>query len=281
MQLTNAQIDQYKKYGYLLVPDLFESTEVEAMLENMQKVVAEDCPRRILEKSGKLRSFFAPEQSSEFFGGVIRDERLVLTSRQLINDEVYIHQTKLNTKHAIVGDWWDWHQDYTFWKKDDGMPNPDVLTAMIFLDDVTEFNGPLFLIPGSHRAGTVDSSERDRKTENDEWFADYQNSTSYMSALTADLKYTLGQRTISEWVAENGIVSAKGKAGTVLFFHGNLFHASPNNLSPWHRNTFLVTYNGVKNKLGAIPNPRPEFIASRNFSAVQAQKRSTADLVAP
>ncbi len=56
----------------------------------------------------------------------------------------------------MVGDWWEGHQDYTYWKKDDGMPEPNVLTAMIFLNDVTEFNGQMLLIPKSHMAGVID-----------------------------------------------------------------------------------------------------------------------------
>lgn len=268
MNLTLSQMQQYEDNGYLILQNVFSKAETGRMLKEMFRVIAEDSPRRILEKNGSVRSFFAPEQTSELFASITRLERLAAPAAQLIGDQVYIHQTKLNTKQALLGDWWEWHQDYTFWKQDDGMPECNVLTAMIFLNEVNEFNGPMLLIPGSHKAGTVDGDENAPEGAED-WYAEYQHSTSYMSALTSDLKYTLKQSTLAKWVKQKGIVSAKGNAGDVLFFHGNVFHASSNNLSPWDRYTFLVTYNSVNNKLPDIPNPRPEFIASRKFNPVE------------
>lgn len=269
MILTEKQKAQYHENGYIFIENLFTPQEIELMLKEMYVVIEEDSPKRILEKSGRVRSFFAPESTSNLFNDVVRQERIVNPSKQLIGTDIYKHQTKLNTKHAIVGDWWDWHQDYTYWKNEDGMPEADVLTAMIFLNDVNEFNGPFFLIPGSHKAGVIDASSRNEE-ENEEWFDEYQNSTSYMSALTADLKYTLEERILAKWIDKNGLISIKGSAGSVLFFHGNLFHASTNNLSPWHRHTFLVTYNSVHNSLPHMENPRPEFISSRCFSPIEA-----------
>jgi len=270
MKLTNSQIGEYHENGYLLLKNVFAQEEVDRMLQEMAKVIIEDCPRRILEKNGAVRSFFAPELNNDFFRRLIRIRRLLEPSAQLIGSDVYIHQTKINTKHAMVGDWWEWHQDYTFWKLDDGMKEPDVLTAMIYLNDVNEFNGPMLLIPGSHKAGVLDRERNDTGTggAEDKWFQDYQKSTSYMSALTANLKYTLKQYTIAKWAEEKGIRSSKAPAGSVLFFHGNVFHASSNNLSPWDRHTFLVTYNSTNNALPEMENPRPHFIAQRNFTPV-------------
>ncbi|HYF31637.1 MAG TPA: phytanoyl-CoA dioxygenase family protein [Chitinophagaceae bacterium] len=273
MQLTHQQLTDYRENGFLLIENVFTEDELRIILHEMKAVIKEDSPRKILEKNGAVRSFFAPDFTNELFEKLTRLNRLVTPSRQLIGEDVYIHQTKINCKHAMVGDWWEWHQDYTFWKQDDGMPEPEVLTAMIFLNDANEFNGPMLLIPGSHKAGVVDSEENKpagHADANSEWFSDYQNSTTYMSALTADLKYTLKRKTIADWARRKGIVAAKGKAGSVLFFHGNVFHASSNNMSPWERYTFLVTYNSIKNTLPDMPNPRPEFIANRNFNAVTA-----------
>ena len=273
MKLIDTQLNDYKKNGFLFIENLFSEQEISTLLTEMERVIEEDSPRKILEKNGKVRSFFAPELSSPLFENVVRLDRLVNPSRQLIGSSIYKHQTKLNTKNAIVGDWWDWHQDYTYWKKEDGMPSSDVLTAMIYLNDVNEFNGPLFVIPGSHTIGTVDATFRDKPNDNNEWFEEYQTSTTYMSALTADLKYTIPENLLADWIRKKGLMSMKGKAGSVLFFHGNLFHASTNNLSPWNRHTFLITYNSINNSLPDTPNPRPEFISSRDFSAIESTEK--------
>lgn len=267
MKLLQSQIQEYNTNGYLLVENVFSKKSVQTALEEMQRVITVDCENRILEKTGAVRSFFSPESFSEYFAGLVRHENLVVPSMQLIGTDVYVHQTKLNSKFAMVGDWWEWHQDYTFWKNDDGMETPNVLTAMIFLNDVTEFNGPMLLIPGSHAVGTIDEEENAVRDE-ESWYAEYNKSTTYMSALTSDLKYTLKQDTVRRWAKAKGLRSAKGPAGSVLFFHGNVFHASSNNMSPWDRHSFLVTYNSLENKLPSIPNPRPAFIANRVFEKV-------------
>jgi ectoine hydroxylase len=270
MKLTNQQIKAFSDDGYLLLEDLFSEGEIGLMRAEMARILGDDCPRRILEKNGAIRSFFAPELSSDLFKKILRLKKVAMPAAQLIGSEVYVHQTKLNTKHAMVGDWWDWHQDFTFWKEDDGMPEPRALTAMIYLNDVNEFNGPLLLIPGSHKEYVEGQKQKDlvAKEEGGSWFDEYKISTPYMSALTADLKYTLDRATIARWIQKKGIKSAKARCGSVLFFHGSIFHASSNNLSPWDRHAFLITYNSIWNKLNNIEFPRPEFIASRQYSPI-------------
>jgi ectoine hydroxylase len=271
MTLTNIQVGQYNDHGYLVVENVFSQQEVEKMLEEMRNVIGEESPRRILEKNGLTRSFFGPDLTNDLFKRITRLKRLVDPSVQLIGDRVYVHQTKLNTKHAMFGDCWEWHQDYVFWKKDDGMPEAKVLTAMIFLNAVTEFNGPMLLIPGSHKAGVVDVNDSTGNGEDENsLFHKYQQSTSYMSALTVNLKYRLHPGIIAQWAEKQGIVSVKVPAGSVLFFHGNVFHASSNNLSPWNRYAYMITYNSINNTLAPVSNPRPEFIASRDFTSIVA-----------
>ena len=270
MELTQEQIVFYRENGFLFLENVFNAEEVQVLLNEMDEVIKEDGPRRILEKNGSVRSFFAPHFTSEVFEKTNCLDRLVVPSTQLIGDDVYVHQSKINVKAAMLGDWWEWHQDYPYWKNDDGMPRPDVLTAMIFMNETNEFNGPLLIIPGSHRNGEFDDqpNEIEADPNDSEWYAEYLKSASFMTSLTANLKYKLERKTIADWVEKKGIYAAKGAAGSVLFFHGNVFHASSNNLSPWDRFTYLVTYNSVRNKLANIPEPRPEFIAIRKYDAI-------------
>lgn len=265
MHITSSQVNQFQETGYLLIEHVFTQSEVNSMLDEMQRIITIDSPRRILEKNGYVRSVFAPETDSRLFEKVTRLERLVKPAMALLGSEVYIHQTKLNTKFAMAGDWWEWHQDYVFWKNDDGMRFPQVLTIMIFLNDINEFNGPMLLIPGSHKAGVVDDGEnKNGHEEVNSWYTQYQKSADYLPALTSNLKYTLKQHTIMKWAKSNGLTAAKGAAGAILFFHGNIFHASSNNLSPWDRHTLLITYNSMQNTLSPVAKPRPEFLANRN-----------------
>ncbi|HTE25190.1 phytanoyl-CoA dioxygenase family protein [Flavitalea sp.] len=270
MNLNKEQLETFHRNGYLLIENVFCTEELALIEAEILRLKQIDCQERILEKDGSVRSFFAPEKQSNILGLVTRLKKMVKPAESILDNQVYIHQSKLNTKQAFIGDKWDWHQDYIFWQKDDGMPSPDVLNAMIYVNEVNEFNGPLFVIPGSHLLGVVEDTAAGKSMENEsEWFKKYQQSKSYMSALTVNLKYTINQQTVTEWVDKNGIRSTNGAAGSVLFFHGNIFHASPSNVSPWNRDTFLVTYNSTDNKLKDIENPRPTFIANRDFTPIK------------
>jgi ectoine hydroxylase len=43
---------------------------------------------------------------------------------------VYIYQFKINVKAAFGGDVWQWHQDYIFWRNEDGMPGTESLMLL-------------------------------------------------------------------------------------------------------------------------------------------------------
>ena len=94
--------------------------------------------------------------------------------------------------------------------------------------------------------------------------------TSWAATLTADLKYKIGRNTLATLVDKRGIAAVTVPAGSVMFFHGNLFHASSNNLSPWDRMSIFVSYNSIENTL--LPNltPRPAFLAAQDFDPVEA-----------
>ena len=271
MTLSKPQISNYHETGYLFIENVFDEEEVQRLLKEMESIITENCEQRILEKNGAVRSFFSPESKSKLFADLIRLDRLVYPAKQLLRSEVYKHQTKLNTKQALMGDWWEWHQDFIYWNKEDGMQEPNVVTAMIYLNDVNEFNGPLVVIPGSHKKGQIDiSANKAQSSKGNDWFSKYVQSKNYMSSLTTNLKYTLKDNMLSEMIKGNGLSSIKGPAGSVVFFHGNLFHASSNNLSPWNRYTFLITYNSIENKLSHMERPRPSFISNRDFEAISS-----------
>lgn len=262
--LNQDQLRTYETTGFLVLPDCFSSAEVEIMNDQLPSLFAEDSPRRVLEKNGDtVRSIYGSHITNKVFQCLTRQPRLVKPARQLLGSSVYVYQFKINAKAAFIGDVWEWHQDYIFWRNEDGMPTDRVINAVIFLDEVTEFNGPLFLIPGSHRDGVIEPLILTEVPEG------YKDEPSWISNLTADLKYSLDKETVARLVKANGLVAPKGKAGSVMFFHGNLAHGSSPNMSPFDRKVIIVTYNSVENMLLPIPKPpRPDFLASRDTRSI-------------
>ncbi|MGC2200012.1 MAG: phytanoyl-CoA dioxygenase family protein [Stellaceae bacterium] len=68
----------------------------------------------------------------------------------------------MNAKAAFEGDVWQWHQDYGTWVRGDGMPEPRAMNIAVFMDEVMPINGPLRLIPSSHKHGTLAGRTRCR-----------------------------------------------------------------------------------------------------------------------
>ena len=66
---------------------------------------------------------------------------------ELIGPNVKYHHCKINLKlpgsNTAVG----YHQDFAYTPH----TNDDIITALLMLDDVTEENGCLMVVPGSHR----------------------------------------------------------------------------------------------------------------------------------
>jgi len=268
MRLTNEQLESYVRDGFLLLTDYFSPAEIEILLTETGLIFAEDTPRRILEKSGAVRTVFASHQTSEVFRCLSRLARLVEPTREILGSEVYIHQFKINAKVALEGDQWEWHQDFLYWHKEDAMPAPQVLTAAVFLQEMNDYNGPILVIPGMHTEGMINIQPVVKHRPDNGRHGNGDAQPPWHSTLTADLKYKIDKEILARLMSKSRIAAVKGPAGSVLFFHGNLFHASAGNISPWDRVCVFISYNSVENKLGAMENPRPEFIASRDFSPI-------------
>jgi hypothetical protein len=265
MHLTPEQLDRYRTDGYLLCEQLFSRAEIELLRAQLPREFAEDSPRRVVEKdTAVVRSVYGSHATNAVLGDLARHPRLVRPAMQIVGDDVYVYQFKINAKAAFSGDVWEWHQDYIFWRNEDGMPAPAVINVVVFLDDVTEFNGPMYVVPGSHRDGVVEP-----RAEAIDPGGVYRQSPAWISNLTARLKYSLSPDVVAGFVRRSGIAAPKGPAGSVLLFDANLLHASPTNLSPFDRALCIVTYNSVQN----VPRPhgrepRPAFLVARDHRAV-------------
>lgn len=267
MLLTEDQKNRYKKYGFLCVPGLFSDSEIDIVKDSFISSLATGGDHMVYEKDGRtIRAVHGLHLFDPFFGNLTRDSRLLDTSKQLLSDGLYVHQLKINYKNAFTGDIWPWHQDFIFWKNEDGINEPDLISACVFLDDIDEFNGPLFFIPSSHALGDVSSLNNDNKGDS--------NASSWINNLTANLKYTTKSEVINKLCSGNEIYSAKGTRGTTVFFHPHLVHSSGSNLSPYDRTMLLVTYNSIENKPKTLGNKRPDFLCGRDYDPITSVSNS-------
>lgn len=261
--LGDDAIAAYRRDGFVLGAARLQSDDLAELSAAAPAILAEDSPRRIMERDGvTVRSVYGPHQSAPAVSRICRLKQLAGAAMDVVGESVYIHQSKINVKAPFVGDQWEWHQDYIYWLHDDGIREPNLVNVAVFIDEVTEFNGPLTFIPGSHDKGVLAATEKEGMP------VGYEDAPHWVSTLTADEKYGVGHDIVADLARDRGLVSPKGPAGSVLFFHPNILHASSTNISPFGRRTLIVVYNGVANPATNTTNPRPEFLAARDSSPV-------------
>ncbi len=250
--LTQQQVEKYERDGLLVLPSFFSAEEIGALMADMPRIVAMDRPEIAKSAAGETCAALALHRYSPPFERFMRNGKLIDTARQLLGGEIYCHQYKIVCKDPMGTLDFPWHQDYGNWQDLDGMPAPMALNISVYLDPVTEFNGPVAFIPGSHRRGRIPSLAE----------------TPAGLAETTTLA-RLNRPVIEELVNEFGIVSPKGPTGTVAIFHGLTAHASTPNISPWTRHILYFTANRVSNAIGRPT--RPDYVAHRDFAALTSE----------
>jgi ectoine hydroxylase len=249
MKLTEAQIAEFEREGYLFLPNVFSAEEMALLTGEIPGMFAEDRSEVIREKgSNAPRSAFYVQTWNPVYERVARHPRLVEPGMQLLgSDKLYMHQFKINAKSAFDGAVWQWHQDYATWFNDDDMPAPRAMNIALFLAEANEFNGPLMFIPRSHCLGRLEAGHDVTTTSYPLW--------------------TIDNDTITRLVDEGGIVAPKGPAGSMLLFHGNLVHASGSNLTPWSRWILYLSLNRCDNAIRRFK--RHSWIANRDFAPIE------------
>lgn len=253
--LSDAQLDEFERKGFLFIPNLITGDELDELCEEMQSLMNTDEYRNkdfsITEpESNEIRSLFAVHQLSKRLGALANDERVAGAARQIIGDDPYVHQSRINYKPGFAGKGFNWHSDFETWHAEDGMPGMHAVSASLILTDNHEFNGPLMLIPGSHMKFVPCLGE----TPED----------NHKHSLKAQEVGVPSAEALTELVAEHGIEAPKGKAGGLLLFDCNTLHASNANLSPDPRSNVFFVFNRPDNRCRApyaAGKHRPDFLA--------------------
>lgn len=248
MRLTNAQLAQFDGDGFLVLPGLFSSAEVAAVRARLPALFGATHPANVREKhSGEVRTAMALHLRDPVFADLVRHPRLIEPALQIAGADLYVQQVKVNVKAAFTGEVWQWHYDFATHHHEDGVRQPLALNLHIFLDDVTEFNGPLFFLPGSHKEGPAPAALDTETTSYPLWVVDRDG--------------------VADMAGRRRPVAATGPAGTVLIFGDCLVHASPSNLSPWPRRIFSLIVNPVANALSR--HQRPDYKHHRDLTPIR------------
>jgi L-proline 4-hydroxylase len=261
MNLTAQQLAQFEREGYLLFPGLFSSDEIAALRAETARLSKIEDETVIRERTGGVRSIFRVHEDdgatrSAAFRALVRTPRVLKPTMQVLDtDGVYVYHTKINTKPAIEGTVWMWHQDYGSWMRD-GCPRPDMATFAVMMTDSVEMNGALYVVPGSHRRGRIEPY--------------YDENTSYKFWAVPK------QQMISVLRSSEKPVPIVGPAGTAVLFHCNTLHASGHNLTPEDRWHIYISFNACANAPQFGPSTRPDWVVSRNTRPLPVEEANHA-----
>ena len=158
MALSKDEINFYNDQGYLLVEDVISENQHKEMLAlvdgffEKSKMIKENDNIFDLEDghssdNPRLKRIKQPHQHSQFFWDIIKKSKIEEILRDLLGDNVSLKTSKLNTKAPGGGAAVEWHQDWAFYPH----TNDNVLALGLMLNDVDLDNGPLMVIPESHK----------------------------------------------------------------------------------------------------------------------------------
>jgi len=256
--IDHALIKDYEKNGFLVIEDLFSDEEIDTFQQETTRLRYDQETARLEESitepdSGEVRSVFRVHALSKVFRKLAADRRLAGLARYILDDDVYLHQSRLNYKPGFRGKEFYWHSDFETWHMEDGMPAMRALSISLLLTENFPYNGPLMLIPGSHMEYVVCPGDTPEEH--------------YKQSLKKQEYGVPADECLAELAGRNGIVQATGRPGTVIVFDCNTMHGSNGNITPFPRSNVFYVYNAVENRLQkpfSGQAPRPEYIAGRN-----------------
>jgi ectoine hydroxylase-related dioxygenase (phytanoyl-CoA dioxygenase family) len=158
MTLSPDDRASYAENGYLLVEnavtpeELARLREITSELIEKSRSVSESNDAYELDAghspdSPRLTRIKLPHRQHPFFWELLRNSRITEVLTDLLGPDTTLLTSKLNTKAPGGGAAVEWHQDWAFYPH----TNDDLLAFGLMLEDVTEENGPLMVLPGSHR----------------------------------------------------------------------------------------------------------------------------------
>jgi len=219
--LTQNQIDFYNENGYLLVEDAVTPEQLDGLrrvtydLIDQSRNVTESDDRFDLDDghsadNPRLTRIKLPHKIDPIYWDVLVNSRMTQVLNTLIGPDVLLQTSKLNTKAPGGGQAVEWHQDWAFYPA----TNDSMLAFGLMLEDVDQENGPLQVIPGSHKGPVLEHT---------------MNGV-FCGAVNPD----------DPDFHHDKAVTLTGKAGSMTVHHVRMLHGSAPNVSD--RNRFILFY---------------------------------------
>jgi ectoine hydroxylase-related dioxygenase (phytanoyl-CoA dioxygenase family) len=246
--LSPAQRASYFDDGYLLVERAIGEDWLVRLREGVAGFVAQsrsitssdavfDLESGHSADTPRLRRVSSPCDQDDVFWSFLKESPLIEILADVLGPNVKFYQSKLNFKWAKGGAEVKWHQDVPFFPH----TNAAVLTVGLYLEDSGPEQGPLMVVPGSHKREIFNHYD-----DNGTWTGDIQ---------PGDLNR----------VDTDSAVELCGPAGSITIHNYRAVHGSRPNLSGRGRPLLL----NVVSAADAMPYT-PNALKSRYEQAILA-----------
>ena len=226
LMLDQSQKEFYNENGYLMVRNVLSEEQLTTMqnitydwIENSRNVTESDdfydLDQGHSKEQPKLTRLKLPHKADIFFWEALKNSKITSVLNDLLGPDTLLQTSKLNTKAPGGGAAVEWHQDWAFYPHS----NDDMLAFGVFLEDVTEENGPLMVIPKSHQGPILNH---------------FANGV-FCGAVDPD---------DPEFKIEEA-VTLTGKAGDMTVHHARTLHGSAPNISSKSRLMLFYECNAV------------------------------------
>ena len=224
--LTDAQKREYEEVGAIVVPDVLSPEEVAALrritdgfVERARQVARHDAIYDLEDthtpEMPRVRRIKAPHLHDPVYADLVRHPRIVEVLQDLWGPDIRFDTAKLNMKSAGFGAAVEWHQDWAFYPH----TNDDLAAVGVMMDDMELENGPLLIIPGSHKGGVYDHH--------------------------ADGKFCGAMDPGKREVDYASAIPLTGRAGSITVHHVRAVHGSAPNLSNRDRRLLLFQFRAA------------------------------------
>jgi ectoine hydroxylase-related dioxygenase (phytanoyl-CoA dioxygenase family) len=236
--LSREQRDSFWRSGYLLVPEVIDPPLIAALRDDLEAWTAEsrnheeaygetaNGPARFEVAVGHSRSrprlsrVNSPAEISESYFRCMADSRMTDMTADLIGPNIKCHHSRIDTEEEGGR----WRQDFLLTPHS----NDDTVSAVLFLDDVTDGDAAIEVAPGSHK-GELHTL----------WHG-------------GDFTAAVDETVAAE--SHKKAVKCTGPAGSCCFMHGRLLHGSGQ--SPLRSALFTTVYT-AEDAIPLSPNPVP------------------------
>lgn len=265
-RLSHSGVQSLESDGFLNVGEILGPNSFARVQEAVGAELRSHGERITRERdTNVVRGAHAGHLHNEVLADLVQARPLMTIAQQVLEDDVYIHQFKINAKAPFVGGKFEWHQDFHAWHHEDGMPTDRAVNIAISLDEVRSYSAPLMFIPGSHRDAVSATDRAD---------LDGRGVVGTTMSLTDRMRFEIPLSDLARLVDTRGVVETVGPANSAVVFSPSIVHGSGTNMSPWSRKMLIITYNSVTNALREVESPRPEFVAARDYTPLELSNKS-------